>query len=495
MFETILKFKLFPLLLCAFSLFAAEAECETSSSPNLLIIMTDEHNFRTLGCYRDQLSPEQALMWGPAVVDTPHIDSLAAKGAICTSFYATSPVCAPSRAAFVSGRYPQNTPVETNNIPLSDDIVTFAEILRRKDYATGYVGKWHLNGTGKPEWAVSRKFGFDDNRYMFNRGHWKQFKDTPDGPRVAATDKNGKPSYSVSGATKENFATDYLTGKTIDFIDAHKDKPFCVMLSLPDPHGPDTVRAPYDTMFDKQTYEKPASRNKSFDDLPFWGKKGQGNFKQNKYYGMVKCIDDNIGKIITFLRENKLLDNTIVVFTSDHGDLRGEHFKQNKGVPYEASARVPFIMSYPGKIKGGTVINEALTSVDFLPTVLNLMNIQTAGKEQGRDASALFLSEQKAAEWEDLAFMRSTFNGKADANIWLATLTDRYKLIFSSNKDPWLFDLKKNPNETVNQYTNPEYKATIRKLAEKLSNYALENNDHFIRNPNIKNGITQAIAE
>ncbi len=234
--------KLLLLLLSLCSSFAVQAESKKSGPPNLLVIMTDEHNFRTLGCYRDLLPPDQALMWGRAVVETPHIDSLAADGAICTSFYATSPVCAPSRAAFVSGRYPQNTPVETNNIPLSDDIITFAEILRRQNYATGYVGKWHLNGTGKPEWGVSRKFGFDDNRYMFNRGHWKQFKDTLEGPRVAVT-KNAKPTYSVAGATEESFATDFLTRKTIDFMDAHKDKPFCVMLSLPDPRGMERLHA------------------------------------------------------------------------------------------------------------------------------------------------------------------------------------------------------------------------------------------------------------
>lgn len=479
------------LLFCCGSFMPAQAQSKTSRPPNLLVIMTDEHNFRTLGCYRDQLTRQQALMWGSAVVETPHIDRLAASGALCTSFYATSPVCAPSRAAFVSGRYPQNTPVETNNVPLGDDIITFAEILRRQNYATAYVGKWHLNGSGKPEWAVPRKFGFDDNRYMFNRGHWKQFKDTPDGAKVAAT-KNGKPTYSVEGATEESFATDFLTRKTIDFMADHKDKPFCVMLSLPDPHGPDTVRAPYDTMFDDQTYVKPVSRNKSFADLPFWGKKGQGAYKQNKYYGMVKCIDDNVGKIIDFLTENKLLKNTIIVFTSDHGDLRGEHFKQNKGVPYEASARVPFIMSYPGKIKAGTVINEALTSVDFLPTVLSLMDVPTAGKEQGRDASGLFTSEKVKRAWDNMAFMRSTYNGKANSNIWLAAVTDRYKLIFSSDKEPWLFDLEKDPNELINQYANQEYKMIIGKLSAGLQKYAQNNRDHFMENLNIKTGIKSA---
>ena len=123
--------------------------CVVSGSPlaaaetalNVLVIQTDEHHFGTLGCY------------GGAIVGTPYIDWIAKNGALCTSFYATTPVCSPSRASLVSGLYPQKTPVVTNNIPLSDDVVTFAELLRRRGYATGFAGKWHLDGNGKPQWA------------------------------------------------------------------------------------------------------------------------------------------------------------------------------------------------------------------------------------------------------------------------------------------------------------------------------------------------------
>ena len=232
----------------------------SKKGPNLLVIHTDEHNFRTLGCYRKILPPEQALMWGDAVVETPHIDRLANEGAICTSFYATSPVCSPSRASFVSGRYPQNTPVVTNNVAMDDDIVTFAEILRRGGYATGYAGKWHLDGTSKPGWTPKRNFGFEDNRYMFNRGHWKLLK-IANGKPMVGTGK-GKPSYSPIG-DKKTFTTDWLCDRTIDFMDAHKNKPFCYMVSIPDPHGPDTVRSPYDTMFKHQKYTQPRSAKKS----------------------------------------------------------------------------------------------------------------------------------------------------------------------------------------------------------------------------------------
>lgn len=138
-------------------------------------------------------------------------------------------MCSPSRSAFVSGSYSQNTPVYTNNIPLDGNIVTFAEVLGKNGYATGYAGKWHLDGKGKPQWAPKRKFGFADNRYMFNRGHWKKFGDGKDGPRVTAMSK-GKRSYAVDGADEKSFATDYLADKTIEFINQNSEKPFCYMV-------------------------------------------------------------------------------------------------------------------------------------------------------------------------------------------------------------------------------------------------------------------------
>ena len=459
--------------------------------PNLLIIHTDEHNFRTLGCYRALMSDEQAFMWGKdAVVETPNIDWLADGGALCTSFYATTPVCSPSRAAFVSGRYPQNTPVVTNNIAMSDEIITFAEILRRQGYATGYTGKWHLDGGGKPQWAPERQFGFADNRYMFNRGHWKQLEETADGPRVKARGRGGAPSYDVKGADDQSFTTDFLADTAVAFIDQHKNDPFCYMVSLPDPHGPDTVRPPYDTMYQGQTYEVPRTFDKPTDNLPNWGKPAGGFNGMASYYGMVKCIDDNVGKILDSLRKHDLMDNTIVVFTADHGDLRGEHHRQNKGVPYEGSAKIPMIVYWPAKIKAGTVINEALGCVDFLPTIINLMDYETAGKEEGRDASALFVDGQAPADWTDIAFVRST----GDEAGWLAAVTDRHKLIVSTTDDPWLFDLEEDPDELINRFQDPGCREIVRDLSRQLLDYGKNHKDPRIQNAKITADLTWAVS-
>ncbi len=467
--------------LCALLIVAAPvaADGPTKSRPNLLVIETDEHHYGTLSCY------------GGEIVETPHIDSLAKEGARCTSFYASTPVCSPSRAALVSGRYPQNTSVVTNNIPLDDKIITFAELLRRRGYATGYAGKWHLDGDGKPQWAPKRRFGFDDNRFMFNRGHWKKLEDTETGPRVASR-RGGKPSYGVEGADKRSFTTDWLTDKAIEFVRRNRERPFCYVLSLPDPHGPNTVRPPYDTMYANVDVPIPATLKKSAAETPGWAKPaGKLNARALRrlmpaYFGMVKCIDDNVGRLLAVLREGGTLDHTVVVFTSDHGDLCGEHGRLNKGVPYEGSARVPFLLRYPSKVKAATEIREALSSVDFLPTVLSLMGADVPDGVEGRDASELFTAHRPSS-WRDVTFLRST-----PGNIWVCAVSDRYKLVFSKNDRPWLFDLETDPQERRNRFSDPGSRAVVRQLAADLAAYGARTGDTHCEDPKIRAEIAAA---
>ena len=440
------------------------------SKPNVLIIHTDEHNFRTLGCYRACLPQAQAFVWGEGVaVETPQIDSLAKRGALCDRFYAASPVCTPSRASFVTGRYPQNTGAALNDRPMRDDVVTFAEVLRRNGYATGYAGKWHVDGPARPGWTPARKFGFEDNRYMFNRGHWKQLEDTPGGPAVKARNANGAPTYNVAGADEKSFTTDFLADKAVAFIQAHQREPFCFMLSIPDPHGPNTVRAPYDTIFTNLQFALPRSAE------------GKGKLENMaRYFGMVKCIDDNVGKILEALRAADVLENTLVVFTSDHGDMCGEHSLNNKGVPFEGSARIPFVIAYPGRIKPGTVIHEALATVDFKPTLLGLLGLSRDPQDEGRDASALFLTGQAPANWKDVTFSRNA-NGN-----WLMAVSSRHKFIVYPDAEPCLFDLEKDPFEMNNLFSAPGSRETVRGLARALADYAQRTKEPYAAEPALR---------
>jgi arylsulfatase A-like enzyme len=453
------------------------AACDTAVDPhqamNLLIIQTDEHHYGTLGIY------------GGEIVDTPNIDWIGENGAIATSFYATTPVCSPSRASLISGLYPQNAHVSNNNSPMRKDVVTFAETLRQSGYATGYAGKWHLNGKIKPDWAPEPRFGFADNRFMFNRGHWKKLEDGPTGPRVGGRDSNGEPTYSLSDADEQTYTTDWLANKTIDFIREHRDGPFSFLVSIPDPHGPNVVRPPYNTMFDDVEVPIPASLNKSDSQTPTWAPHDPDVDEaalrrfMKQYYGMVKCIDDNVGRILAAMRDLDLLDQTIIVFTSDHGDMCGEHCRVNKGLPYEGSARIPFLMRFPGKLTPGTVIEEALGTVDFTPTVLSLMGIESDVNYDGRDASALLTGD--AREWEDIAIVRSA----ANENKWISAMSDRYKLVLSATGPPWLFDTFADPDELTNLFGRPEHADLSARFARHIRDYAARYDDPFAQEPNI----------
>ncbi len=457
--------------------YAQQADMSKSSKPNVIVIMTDEHNFRTLGAYRKLMAKKQAKMWGSEVVDTPNIDWLANNGAIATSFYSSSPVCTPARGSFVSGMYPQNNGAYTNHIPLNDKVITFAEVLKNNGYVTGYIGKWHLDGLGKPQWSPKRKFGFDDNRYMYNRGHYKQFVDTNTGARVPVKNNKGEPSYSIEGVDEKSFSTDYQFGKMLSFIDTNKSKPFLMMLSLSDPHGPDTVRAPYDTMYAENDFKLPHTYHVVPEQAPIWAKPSLEKNSMAQYYGMVKLIDDNMARLYEKLQQTKLLNNTVIIFTSDHGDLKGEHGRQNKGNPFEGSARIPFIVYYPEKVSANTVVNQALTTVDFQQTLLGLVGVNPSGMEEGRDASALFVNASRVTAWQDIAFMRQASKTN---NGWLAAITDRYKLVYAPKGEPWLFDLEKDPDELINFYQDKAYSDTIRFMATELKQYAIKRNDVFL---------------
>ncbi|MCC8154730.1 MAG: sulfatase-like hydrolase/transferase [Tannerellaceae bacterium] len=476
-------------------LLAGQVSSFSQDKPNILIIHTDEHNFRTLGCYRQFLPEEQAYPWGKGnQVETPHIDYLAQRGMLFRNCYATTPVSSPSRASFLTGLYPQNAGMYINDMELRKEAFTFADILRSNGYSTGYMGKLHVNGKDRPGWNPERDFGFTDNRYMYNRGHWKIITEGPEGTQF-------EREAAIQTADSTNFTTDFLINKTIDFVRHHIYAPFCCMVSLPDPHGPNQVRTPYDTLYSNRVFEQPITAFKDTTGLPAWSH--GDNLPEDRmenmaaYFGMIKCIDDNIGKIISVLQETNLLEKTVIIFTSDHGDMCGEHGLINKGVPLEASAKIPFIISYPAGISPNSHTNQVMSVVDFTPSLLSFCGIQTTQPFDGRDMSSVWKGEQPTDNYKDIIFMRSTTpliesdwdeSATARRNLWLSVVTPTYKLTYSENKEdvPWLTDLSKDPDELVNCYFNPEYSKIVKELANELVKYGKSYNDTRIYHPHIR---------
>lgn len=467
------------------------------NNPNIIWIITDEHNFRTLGCYRDLLPPEQAFMWGKGVVETPNIDRLGKQGVLFTKMYTSSPVCSPNRASMFTGQYPHTVNVSQNNKVMDLSYPTIATVLSQHGYQTGYAGKWHLSGEAKPGWAPKPTYGFQDNRFMFNRGHWKKFGiDTHGQPYVASKDKSNLPSAALNNANEESFSTDWITDRMLKFINQNQNNPFFYVVSLPDPHDPNLVRAPYNTMYKNVSFNVPKSYyyKKTKDDPKWRHSDPKINNEQHilkmlpSYYGMVKCIDDNVGRLLAQLESLKLLDNTIILFSSDHGDMLGEHRRKNKGVPFEGSAKIPFLIHYPNGIRPGSVVRKAANATDWMETILSLAGVQNRPKTAGRDLTPL-IKNPNLKVWDDITFLR--IGG------WVAAFDSQYKLVLDTGKStsPWLLDLKADPNETTNYINSSQHERVLKHLARKLQQYIVEQNDPHYKNGNIMGKLQKLIGE
>lgn len=502
--------------LISYSIFACAAfgipsGGSAQSRPNILIIHTDEQNFRTLGCYRRLLSTEEAFPWGEgAVVETPAIDGLAERGVLFNRCYATSPVSSPSRAAFLTGLYAMRNGVFANDMVLAE-VPTFAHILRENGYATGYIGKLHLNGKGRPEWNPKRDFGFTDPTYMYNRGHWKKIVEKDGHPEF-------RPEESASTADSLTYPTDYFTDRATEYIRAHRDSAFCLVVSYPDPHSANQVRPPYDTMYGAMPFRTPPSAALDTLQMPAWAH--GSNYPEDqpedmgRYFGMVKCIDDQIARLLATLKETGLFERTLIVFTSDHGDMCGQHGLINKGVPMDDASRVPLIVSYPAWLPQGVTVDAVVSVVDFTPSLLSVCGLSPDGSASafdgsapacnssspafdGRDLSALWKGEKLPADEQDIIFMRAptTTLVKSDwdesriekRSLWIAAVTPEYKIIYSEYETdrPWLTDLRKDPTEIVNCFDDPAYRETAVRLTEALKAYGERHKDPRTNHPKI----------
>ncbi|MEM0926419.1 MAG: sulfatase-like hydrolase/transferase, partial [Planctomycetota bacterium] len=255
-----------------------------------------------------------------------------------------------------------------------------------------------------------------------------------------------------------------------------EEQPFFTVISYPDPHGPNTVRPPYDHRFDDLPFQPPRTfQRKDRPSTPRWLGSSQKHdvFRgddMSKYFGMVQCIDDNIGRLMAQLRETGQLDNTLILFTSDHGDLCYEHDRLNKGNPYEGSARVPLIVRMPRLIKGGEYYVRPVGTVDITPTIMGFLDLPSNPDDHGRDLSAELADASVTRETDPAApvtFLRS--GGLLSG--WVAAIDDRYKLVLSMNDVPWLFDRVRDPDELVNWFGRPETNEVSRRLGRALQQY------------------------
>ncbi len=446
--------------------------------PNVIVVYTDEHNYKTIEAYLPLLNESQRHPWGENVtLTTPNLNKLGQQGVMMNSCYVTTPVSTPSRASLMTGLYTQKTNCTMNDLVLDVTLPTMATTFAKHGYATGYFGKWHLSGTPKPGWDPDPNYGWEDNRYMMNRGHYKSIKDGNPNPIVPNNQGDVLDGYE--------FMTDYLTDKALTFIKDNKANPFLCFLSIPDPHGPNVVSEPYYDMYRGYEFDKPESAKKDMTKYPGWasGKITLTQDDMRNYWGMVRCIDDNVGRILTTLSEEQLEEKTIIVFTSDHGDMCGEHGREDKSVPMESSMKVPFMVYAPFLLPQGHVVEEAVSNIDIYPTLVDLCGIEMEGEVDGISILPLLL-KQEGYKGRNITFSRSTGGSTG----WICVATDRYKLVHTTvNADePWLIDLEVDPEEYVNFYNNPAYAEVVEDLSARLIDYATVNKDDKLNNNKIR---------
>ncbi len=313
--------------------------------------MPDDLGYGDLGCY------------GGKDIPTPHIDSIAKKGVKCDSFYAAAPVCTPSRACILSGRYPEAvgmTEVLMGHGGLASGVVTIAEVLRASGYATGLVGKWHLGYDGA---SLPNSQGFD--QFFGHRGGKIDFFKHTDNAQKAAGDPAGRHDFFANEEEifPQGYSTDLFTKRAIEFVEDHRKQPFFLFLAYNAPHyaKKGTLQAPenYVSRFAKDK-SKPTDRE--------------------LYTAMVSCMDDGIGELLACLRRNGLEENTLVVFVSDNGADPGhggsnKPFSGGKWTTKEGGIRVPMVAQWPGRIPSGTTTADALHMIDFFPTMLSIAGI------------------------------------------------------------------------------------------------------------------------
>ena len=308
--------------------------------PNIILIMADDLGYGDIGCY------------GSETIKTPNIDALARGGMKFTDYHSNGPVCSPTRAALLTGRYQQRAGIEGvvtaakhRHTGMALEQVTFAEVLKSHGYATGIFGKWHLGYNVEFNPA---KQGFDEFRgYVSGNVDYHSHIDQ------AGYDDWWK---NLEKVPEEGYTTDLITKHGVDFIERHKDHPFCLYL----PH--ESVHAPYQ------------GRNDPPERLP-GGKKGKaakGNQIARTYKEMIEVMDDGVGRIIETVRRLGLERKTFIFFCSDNGATKNGSngsLAGFKGSLWEGGHRVPAVACWPGKIKPGTVTDQTALGMDLFATM------------------------------------------------------------------------------------------------------------------------------
>jgi len=435
------------------SLQSANAQENNNKKPNVIILFTDDQGYGDASCY------------GSTEIETPNLDIMAKQGTRFTNFYVAASSCTPSRASLLTGCYPQRVGLpevvdDNANIGLSSEEFTIADYLKQNGYATAMFGKWHLGH--RPEFMPTRHGFTEYFGIPYSNDMWP-FHPKPGHPYPPI------PLYEneeiIEYNPDINQMTTRFTEKAVDFINRNDDNPFLLYLPYSQPHVPVGV-----------------------------SNKFRGKSKQGLYGDAVMEIDWSVGEIMKTLEANGISENTIIFFTSDNGPwlTYGNHagstggLREGKGSTFDGGQKVPFLVSMPGTVPAGKVNNQMLSSLDILPTILELTN-SSMPRINPMDGQNIW-SDLCGKETKHKAFffvkgdqVQAVRDGK-----WKLHIPHKYRIVLSEGKDGIpgkqdnygghtelaLYNLDKDPNETKNLAS--KHPKLVAKLKQQIINFDID---------------------
>ena len=490
------------------------------SSPNILFLFTDQQRADTLSCY------------GNTEINTPNLDQLANSSFVFENAYVSQPLCTPARSTILSGTYPHTNGLTTNNIPLNTSIPTIAEIVNA-NYLRGYFGKWNLGDEVIPQHGFTHRISIDDGYRAFYSDkkylgqisdHTKFLKNLGYPPNE---ERLGAEVYSrqmSSNLPVEHTKASFMAKEINKFLDNNKQNPFILYAGFFEPHPP--YSGPLNKKYNTANLSTPPhflkkpdsnasyvnqitaeyySSLEEYDGSPISTTKDWKQLRAN-YYGNVSLIDQAIGNILDHLKKIGIADNTIIVYTSEHGEHLGDHSTLEKGLLYEESVKVPLIIHVPWLENQPSTIKGYVSHIDIVPTLLDLIGTSPLPSNlQGKslvnqltgnttlENNYVFIENDNSIQWK-IPF----FNEFAQQKFLSGEMSNLSKPQLEKMKSlPWrsiispeglklnlhaidqceLYDLKNDPFEQKNLYNHPNYQKTIEILATKIYHWQIETKD------------------
>ncbi|MEE4195445.1 MAG: sulfatase [Anaerolineae bacterium] len=414
--------------------------------PNLLFIFADQMRASAMGCMHDEN------------VKTPNLDTLASEGMLFTNAIANSPVCTPSRASMITGKHALNARCFINDIRLPVDEPSIAKTLNQAGYRSAYIGKWHLDGISRHMFTPpERRHGFDNYWAAYNCHH--DYFDTKyylnDSPELIRV---------------EGYEPEIQTDLAIEYLQEYQgEQPFNLWVSYGTPHAPyHLVPQRYKDMYPPEEIElRPNAISPDREAL-------------SGYYAHITALDENVGKLLAELDRLGLRDNTLVVFTSDHGDMLWSHMLQKKQLPFEESIHIPLILRYPGILETNLRSDLLFSVADLAPTLLAVLGVPVPEEMEGENLHPVLVGRE--AEEPDSVFINNyaAFDQAKGMQPWRGVRTKRYTYARWLQGSVILFDNLNDPYQLENLAIQPEQAPLVDEMETKLQYWLDKVDDPFL---------------